>query len=251
MITQQTSEKLLKLKLSAFVEVCDDMANNNSYTLSLEEALALMVDRELLQRQQRKQARLLKMAKLHFPQATLEDIDYRLPRQFNQQQFRSLASMDWLQKGRNIIFTGPTGVGKSHLACALGHLACRELFHTEYYRVPRLIEQLRLSHADGTYTRCLDAIAKKQLLILDDWGIDQLDRQARRDLLEVLEDRCGKASTIITTQLPIEHWHDYIGDGTIADAICDRVINQAYRFNMTGESVRKEKNRLTNVDHSV
>ena len=141
---------------------------------------------------------------------------------------------------------GPTGTGKSYLACALGHQACQMALKVRYFRVSRLIEQLRLSHADGSYSRLLDQLAKFSLLILDDWGIDQLDRQARRDLLEVLEDRYAKSSTLITSQLPVENWHHFIGDDTIADAVCDRVLNNAYTIPIKGESMRKIKN-LTHV----
>ena len=158
------------------------------------------------------------MAKPRYPQANYESVNYQLPRQFNQQQFRELNNMQWVELHRNIIITGPTGVGKSYMACALGNLACRRLYSVLYYRVGRLVEALRISHIDGTYGKLLEKLAKKQVLILDDWGIDQLDRQGRRDLLEVLEDRSGRSTAVITSQLPTTSWHDYIGDGTIADA---------------------------------
>ncbi len=242
MLLTQTKDKLQTLKLTGFIDVVEEIQNNKSLqTLSIDEALGLMVDREVLQRQNRRQDRLLKSAKLRHIKASMEAIDYHLPREFNQEQFRTLQSCQWLQTARNIIFVGPTGVGKSYFACALATLACRNLISARYYRVSRLTETLRIAHADGSYTKMLDAISKVQLLILDDWGIDQLERVARRDLLEVLEDRCGRTSTIITTQLPTEQWHDFIGDSTIADAICDRLISQAYIFTIKGESMRKQK----------
>jgi len=254
MLLMQTKEKLQALKLAGFIAVAEEIQSNTSLQkLSVEEVLGLMVDREVLQRQNRRQDRLLKYAKLRHPKAAIEAIDYQLPREFNQQQFRALFSCEWLQEARNIIFIGPTGVGKSYFACALATLACRKLISARYYRVSRLTESLRIAHADGSYTQLLDAISKVQLLILDDWGIDQLERVARRDLLEVLEDRCGRTSTIITTQLPSEQWHDFIGDATIADAICDRLISQAYTFTIKGESMRKkiQKPDPLHVDQST
>lgn len=252
MLTQITRDKLTTLKLQGFIEVFEELSEPKSKSdLTLNETLTLMADRELLQRENRRAARLLKAAKLRYPQACLQAIDYQLPRKFNQQQYKSLVQPEWVLQGKNVLLIGPTGVGKSHLACALGTMACQNLLSTAYYRVSRLIEELRLSHADGRYSKLLEQLAKKSLLILDDWGIDQLDRQARRDLLEVLEDRTNRTSTVITTQLPVTHWHDYIGDGTIADAICDRVINNAYTFVIEGESVRKTKNSLTHVDQGV
>jgi len=250
MMSVHTQQQLSELRLPAFIEVYEEIMQSDK-TLNLEEALSLMAQREALSRQNKRQQRLMKAAKIRYPTATMETIQYQLPRQFNQQQFRALSHGEWLKQGRNVILIGPTGVGKSYLACALANLSCQRMMPAAYFRVPRLVEQLRISHADGSYARLLDKLAKLQLIVLDDWGIDQLDRQARRDLLEVLEDRCGRLSTIITTQLPTDKWHDYIGDGTIADAICDRLINQAYIFTIQGDSVRKSKKILTHVDHQL
>jgi len=243
-----TKQKLEALKLPAFIEVFNEISHHTTQHLSLEEALTMMVEREIIQRDNKRLLRLLKAAKLRYPNACVADIDYQQPRQFNHEQMQQLTHCEWIKQRKNIILTGPTGTGKSYLACALGHQACHMTYRTRYLRVTRLIEQLRLSHADGSYGKTLEQLAKVQLIILDDWGIDQLDRQARRDLLEVLEDRYAKSSTIITTQLPIDKWHHFVGDDTIADAICDRVVNNAYVIEIEGESMRKSKN-LTHVGH--
>lgn len=250
MLTPTTKEKLLSLKLNAFIDVFEEIHQPNAKNLSLEEALAVMAERELLARENRRLKRLLKAAKLRYTHASVRNVDYQQQRQFNQEQYRQLTHGEWIKHARNILFTGPTGVGKSYLACALGHQACIQAYSVKYCRLIRLLEMLKMAHADGSFQRHIEQIAKVQLLIIDDWGIDQLDRQARRDLLEILEDRYEKSSTIITTQLPIEQWHDYIGDNTIADAICDRFLNNAYKISITGDSMRKIKN-LTHVDHPV
>lgn len=240
-MTMQTKEKLLQLKLPAFVNVLGEIEKNDSHQLGIHEALGMMVEREILLRENKRLDRLLKAAKLRYPNACAADIDYGANRKFNQDQLRQLTHCEWITKQRNIIFTGPTGTGKSYLACALGHQACQMGHKVKYARINRITEQLRLSHADGSYSKLLDQIARFQVLVLDDWGIDQLDRQARRDLLEVLEDRYAKSSTIITSQLPIDMWHHFIGDDTIADAVCDRVINNAYKIQITGDSMRKKE----------
>ena len=237
----QTKEQLQQLKLPAFIEVFDEIEQNTSHQLTLGEAIGMMAQRETLLRENKRLARLLKSAKLRYSSACVANIDYDQSRTFNKDQVRELTHCGWIVKQRNIILTGPTGTGKSYLACALAHQACQMGHKVRYARVSRLTEQLKLSHADGSYTRLLEQLAKVQVLILDDWGIDQLDRQARRDLLEVLEDRYAKSSTIITSQLPIDMWHRFIGDDTIADAVCDRVINNAYKIEIKGDSMRKMK----------
>lgn len=248
MLIGQTKEKLNQLKLTAFSEVLDEITGNTSVTLSITEARGLMVDRELTARKNRKLTRLLRQAKLRYPTACMEGIDYQLPRKFNDQQVRQLVDCDWVAHHRNIIFNGPTGVGKSYLACALGYKACQMQYNVRYFRTTRLLESVKIAHGDGSYAKMLASLEKIDVLILDDWGIDQLSRQARKDLLEIVEDRYQRQSTIITTQLPVEHWHDYIGDNTLADAICDRLLTAAYTIEMTGESVRKQNNDLTHVD---
>lgn len=236
-----TKEKLMQLKLPAFIEVYEEMLANPTQTLSLAEALDMMVDREIILRDNRRIKRLLKIAKLRYPSACVTQIDYQQKRQLNKELMQQLTHCQWVHEARTIIFIGPTGTGKSYLACALGHQVCQKSYGVRYYRVTRLVELLRLAHADGSYHRFLEQMSKVKVLILDDWGIDQLDRQARRDLLEVLEDRYDKLATVITTQLPTNCWHHFIGDNTIADAICDRLINNAYVIKVTGESMRKSK----------
>ena len=243
-----TKEKLQELKLPAFIEVFNEISTNTQQNLTLEEALTMMVEREMIQRDNKRLLRLLKVAKLRYPNACVSDIDYQQSREFNHEQLRNLTHCEWIKQHKNIVFTGPTGTGKSYFACALGHQACQMSYKVRYLRVTRLVEQLRLSHADGSYGKTLEQLSKLQLLILDDWGIDQLDRQARRDLLEVLEDRYAKSSTIITTQLPVNKWHHFVGDDTIADAICDRIVNNAYVMEIEGDSMRKSNN-LTHVGH--
>jgi len=246
MFTQQTKEKLLDLNLAGFIQVLDEVAANPSMATSLDinDVLGLMVDREFDQRDNRRFKRLMKAAKLRYPHACIENIDYQQPREFNQQQLRQLVSCQWIQQSHNLVLRGPTGVGKSFIACALGQQACRMGLSTRYFRTTRLNEQFRVAHADGSYQRLLSQLAKTQLLILDDWGIDQLNRQARQDILEVLEDRASRGSTLLTTQLPTEHWHEYIGDSTIADAICDRLLHRAYTISITGDSMRKTEPTL-------
>jgi len=237
-----TKEKLGQLKLEGFIQVAEEASHPTAgQSLTADEMLTLMVDRELLMRTNKRLKRLMKNAKLRYPNASIEAIDFSSPRQMNHQQLKTLMQPEWIEHARNIAFIGPTGVGKSYLACALGQLACRQQYPVLYTRVPRLLEMLRIAHVDGSYQRQLDKIAKAKVLILDDWGLDQLEREARRDLLEMLEDRVGRAATIITTQLPTDAWHQYIGDGTLADAICDRVLHNAYIINIKGESMRKIK----------
>ena len=174
--------------------------------------------------------------------ACLEDIDYRASRGLDRRLIASLASGDWIRAAQNVILTGKTGCGKTYLACALGNQACRQGFSTQYVRLPRLIEALRVAHGDGTFSQRLAQWAKTDVLILDDWGLTALDQGARSDLLELLDDRVGTRSTIVTSQLPVKHWHDYLADPTLADAILDRLVHQAHKLELKGESLRKNDN---------
>ncbi len=250
MLNQQTIDQLRQLKLTGMLDAFEQqLAQPESHELAFEQRFALLVEREVLHRENRRLARLLKAAKLRV-HACVEDIDYRHPRGLERPRMASLASVDWIHQALNLCITGPTGCGKTWLACALGNQACRQGLSTRYLRLPRLLEQLRIAHGDGSYARLMNQLLKTDLLILDDWGIQKLTAAQRQDLMEVIEDRHGRRSTLIASQLPIEHWHDYIGEATLADAILDRLLHGAHRLNLRGESMRKSAGPLTERDRS-
>jgi len=207
--------------------------------LDFDTRFGMLVDAEHLARDNKRITRLLREAKLRLPSACIEDIDYAPKREIDRAQIRQLSTGRWIADHANVLITGMTGVGKSYLACAFGQQACRTGFRVLYRRVPRLFEELALAHADGTYTRLLGRLAKIDVLVLDDWGLAPLKDQERRDLLEILEDRHGLRSTIVTSQLPVAKWHDHLGDPTIADAVLDRVSHNAHRIVLKGPSRRK------------
>lgn len=241
MITEPTADKLRALKLFAMITAWMAQRQDPSMAeLSFDERLALLVDAETLARDNKRLARLLRAAKLRIPGACLEDLDLNAKRGLDRPLIRSLSSGRWVLDHQNILITGMTGVGKSFLACALGQLACRQGHKVLYKRVPRLFEELTLSHADGTYVRLLNRLAKIDVLVLDDWGLAPMTDQQRRDILEILEDRHGARSTVVTSQVPVENWHDYIAHPTIADAVLDRLVHNAHRIKMKGPSRRKE-----------
>lgn len=204
------------------------------------EWLALLLEQEKTQRQQKRFESRARAARLRHA-ASVEDVDYRAVRGLDRALFLKLAAGDWIRSRHNLLITGPCGVGKSWLACALGHKACREDFSVAYHRVPRLFAALALARGDGRYTKMLRAIARLDLLILDDWGPEPLDAEQRRDLLEIVEDRYEARSIIVTSQLPVDRWYELIGNPTIADAILDRLVHNAYRIDLKGESLRKTK----------
>ena len=250
MLKHPTLDKLQTLKLTGMVAaLTDQMAMPDIDELAFEERLGLLVDREITERENRRLTSRLRRARLRH-NAALEDIDYRSPRGLDKGLIQSLASCQWAKEHLNILITGPTGVGKTWLACALAHKACREGYTAQYIRLTRLLRELMIAKGDGRYPKLLANLAKVDVLLLDDWGLMKLNAENRRDLLEVLEDRHGIRSTIATSQLPIEEWHDVIGDPTLADAILDRLVHNAYKINLRGESMRKRQAKLTSTTGS-
>lgn len=237
------------MKLYGFSQALEEqLGQPNTYDeLSAEERISMLVDREQHYRSNKRITRLLRAAKFKL-QAKIEDIDYAHPRGLAKDKIANLASGEWITRQQNLLVTGPTGCGKTYLACAIGHHLCRQGISVLYYRAPRLFEALTIAHADGSYQRLLKAIAKAQLLIIDDWGLDQLSASHRTDLLEIMEDRHGTSSTLVTSQVPTIQWHESIGDPTLADAILDRLLHNAHKLSLKGDSMRKIKNSLTDVD---
>jgi DNA replication protein DnaC len=221
----------------AFVEVA---ASDEAGGLSHPEWLGLLLDREASLRQDKRLASRLRVAKLR-QQACVEDIDYRSPRGLDRAMMQKLINGDWIDAHDNLALVGPTGVGKSWIASALGHKACRDNRSVLYQRIPRLFEELALARGDGRHARMLRSLGRADLLVLDDWGLEPLDAPARHDLLEILEERYGRKSTLVTSQLPVDRWHEIIGDPTYADAIMDRLVHNAHRIELTGESLRRAR----------
>jgi DNA replication protein DnaC len=250
MLKHPTLDKLHALKLTGMAAALSDQSATPDITdLSFEERLGLLVDREMTERDNRRMTSRLRRAKLRHT-AILEDLDYRNSRGLDKGLVQSLASCQWVKEHLNVLITGPTGVGKTWLACALAHKACREGYTAQYVRLPRLLRELTIAKGDGQYSKLLTSLAKVDVLILDDWGLMKLSAENRRDLLEVLEDRHGRRSTVATSQLPIEEWHGVIGDATLADAILDRLVHNAYKINLRGESMRKRQANLTSTETS-
>jgi len=213
--------------------------------LSFEERFGLLVDREMIDRLNRRLKTRLSKAKLR-QSACLEDIDFRHPRGLDKSIIIQLASGQWIKEANNVLIIGPTGVGKTYLACALAHKACQQDYSALYFRLPRLLQQLDIAKGDGRYGKILKGFAKTNLLVIDDWGLKKFIKDQSHDILEILEDRHRLRSTLITSQVPVDHWHEIVGDPTLADAILDRLVHNAYRINLKGESMRKKKSNLTN-----
>ena len=243
MLTHPTSERLLALGLAGMAKALDEQrANRSAEGLSFEERLALLVDRETVERESRRLVTRLKFANLR-QDACVEDLDTKAARGLDKALFAKLAAGDWIARRHDLLITGKTGTGKSWLACALGHKACRDDRSVLYWRVPRLLDALALARGDGRYARLLKTLARVELLILDDWGLSPLTSAQGRDLLEIIDDRHGRASTTITSQIPVKHWHDLIADPTIADAILDRLVHTAHRLALDGDTLRDPKNK--------
>ena len=240
MLLHPTLEKLTTLRFTGMMAALDEQMQMNSLDdLGFEERLGILLDREMAVRQSRRMNTRLRKAKLR-QESCIEDIDFRHPRGMDKSLVMRLAGCEWIKDHNNLIITGPTGVGKTYLACAFAQKACREGFNTLYLRTTKLFEDLSLSKGDGRYLKLLASFAKADLLVLDDYGLDQLSREQRHDLLEILEDRHGLKSTLVTSQLPIDHWHEQIGDPTLADAILDRLVHNAHKIKLNGESMRKK-----------
>ena len=242
--------QLRKLKLNGMASALQTQREQpGTYEgLSFAERLQCLVDHEDLHRNQRKQERLTRAA--HFKlKAQAKDIDYQHARGLQPSHIASLLMCDWIKKAQNLLLTGPCGTGKTYVACALGQQACLKGFSTQYYRLPRLILALTQAKADGSYSKLLKTIASLDLLIIDDWGLEPLNAATRNDLMEIMDDRYERSATIIISQLPTEQWYQAIGDNTLADAILDRLMHNAHRINLKGESMRKKMNSLTQVEH--
>ncbi len=240
MLTHPTADRLRALRLRAMSETYVAQRQDQSIlAMDFDARLALLVDAEVLSRENRKLTRYLKEAKLRIAQACLEDLDYAPRRDLDRTLIRQLATCQWIVEHRNVLITGATGVGKTYVACALGHQACRQGYRTLYRRLPRLFQELALARADGSYATLLARFARIDCLIIDDWGLGTITDLQRQDLLEVIEDRDAARSTVITSQLPRADWHAFLGDPTVADAVVDRLVNNAYAMQLKGPSRRK------------
>ncbi len=242
MLTHPTLDQMQALGLAGMATAYRELAEqSNADDLSRDEWLGLMLDRETVMRADRRLSNRLAAAKLRFAEACIEDIDFAAHRGLDRRNTLSLAQGAWLKAHENMIITGPTGTGKTWLACAFGHQAARLDHSVLYLRMPRLFEDLAMARLDGRFPRLVDKLARVHLLILDDWGTHCLTDQQRLDLLEIFEERYRRKSTLITAQLPVDKWHEMIGEPTIADAILDRIIHNAHRISLQGESMRKQK----------
>jgi DNA replication protein DnaC len=244
-LIEQTLTKLRSLRLNEMAQAIEEQRNNTTIQeLPFEDRLGMAVDLEIHERATRKLNRLIKQAKFKID-ACPEDINYRVKRGLDRQVMSNLLGCDYLERNLNVIFTGATGVGKTWLACALGQQAARRGYSVYYTRLSRLLEELEIAHADGSLPSMRNRLSKKDLLILDDWALSPLTSTGRQELLEIIDDRLGKSSIIITSQLPTDQWHVYLGEATIADAILDRIVHRAHILKLQGESMRKKMSPIS------
>jgi len=245
----QTLQQLRQLKLAGMADALSrQLEQAGTYdNLAFIERMQLLIDEETLMRKNRKQTRLIHQARFKI-NASIQAIDYQHPRNITPAQIAQLAQADWIDKAQNLLITGPCGSGKTYLACAIGHNACLHEYSVRYYRLSRLLLALTQARADGSYQKQLGLLAKVRLLIIDDWGLEALKPAQRNDLMEIMDDRHGSTSTAVISQLPTDQWYDRIGDNTLADAILDRLMHNAHRIKLKGESMRKRNGLLTQVE---
>ena len=242
MLLNDTLQRLRELRLAGMAAALEEQLTNSACAaLGFEERFALLVDRETNHRHDKRLAALLKRARLKYPQACIEDVQGGTARGLNRTAFTQFALSRWVELGLTVVIIGPTGSGKSWLACALAQQACRREHSALYLRVPRLAEDLRILHGKGGFATWLAALARTEVLVLDDWALAAMDGPTRADLMEVIDDRAGTRATIIASQLPVEHWHAWIGDASIADAILDRLLSREHRIQLKGESLRRQR----------
>jgi DNA replication protein DnaC len=241
-LTNPTIETLKALKLYGMLEALEEQQQTPAIqALSFEERFAALIDRERLHRDNQRRTRLLRGAHLKVAAASIEDINYKAARGLDKRQIAQLATGEWIRRTQNLLITGATGSGKTWIACALAQQTCRQGASVLYWRVPRLIEELRIAHGDGSYLKFLKTLSKAALIVLDDWALTALSNQDRADLLEILDDRVNTGSTLIASQLPVDKWHAYLGEPTLADAILDRIVHHSHRIELKipGESMRR------------